>query len=204
MKTLLTTLTASLIALTLFANGGETEGKTMKLNTEKSTIFWTGKKLTGQHTGTLNFNKGNVTVSNGMLTSIKTNLNMESIIVSDIEDPEYNTKLTRHLHSPDFFSTEEHPVGKFESTSITPIEGATGREHNITVKGNLTLKGITKPVEFPAFVKINDNQLVANGEITIDRSKWNIRYGSDSFFEGLGDKAIYDDIELNFVVLATK
>lgn len=68
--------------------------------------------------------------------------------------------------------------------------------------GTLTLKGITEEVSFPAFISVKKNKLVANGKLTLDRTKWDIKYGSGSFFEGLGDKVIYDDIELNFVLSA--
>ncbi|NEN23610.1 YceI family protein [Cryomorpha ignava] len=203
MKTILTTITAALIAVSTFAGNGDTEKTTHTVNTEKSTIFWTGKKVTGMHTGTLMLKDGTVTVKDGIPVEAMMTMNMTTIEVTDIQDAEMNGKLKGHLHSPDFFSTEENPEGVFKSTSFTPIEGAKDRMPNYTVKGMLTLKGITHEVEFPAFVAVRDNGIVANGKITIDRSKWDIKYGSSSFFEGLGDKVIYDDIDMNFV-LSTK
>ncbi len=202
MKTILTTLAACLFLASSFAGNGDNANLDLKVNAQESTIFWTGKKVTGEHTGTLKFADGNITVENGMPSKVNLTLDMKTITVTDIEDPEYNAKLTGHLNSPDFFSTVEHSEGNFETTSITPIAGAKEREANYTVKGNLTLKGITHEIEFPAFVAIKNKMMVANGKITIDRTKWDIRYGSGSFFEGLGDKMIYDDIEMNFVLSA--
>lgn len=200
MKTILTTITAALIAVSTFAGNGETEKKTHNVNTEKSTIFWTGKKVTGMHTGTLMLKEGTVTVKDGLPVQAMMTMDMTSIAVTDLQDADSRGKLTGHLNSPDFFSTADHPVGVFKSTSFTPIEGATDRKPNYTVKGVLTLKGITHEVEFPAFIAVRDQGIVANGKITIDRSKWDIKYGSSSFFEGLGDKVIYDDIDMNFVL----
>lgn len=202
MKTLLTTLAAALLTLSTTTTVGQTGAGKMKVNTEKSTIFWTGKKVTGEHTGTLGFAEGYVVLNGETPTEMHTVLNMQSIAVTDITDSEMNGRLTGHLHSPDFFSTEAHPTGTFRSTSFEPIEGANDREANYTVTGELTLKGITQQVQFPAFIAVKNGKMVANGRIVIDRTKWDIRYKSNSFFEGLGDKAIYDDIELNFAFLA--
>jgi len=203
MKTILTTITAAFIAVSTFAGNGETEQTTHNVNTERSTIFWTAKKVTGMHTGTLSLKDGSVTVKDGVPVEALMTLNMKSIEVTDIQDAESKGKLVGHLNSPDFFSTEEHPNGTFKSTGFTPIEGSKNRLPNYTVKGMLTLKGITHEVEFPAFIAVAENGIVANGKITLDRSKWDIKYGSSSFFEGLGDNVIYDDIDLNFV-LTTK
>jgi polyisoprenoid-binding protein YceI len=204
MKTLTLTLSAALLALGVFAGNGEKSAENYTVNTEKSTVYWTGKKVTGQHTGTLKLTGGSVTIENGKPVAATMNLDMSSIIVTDIEDEKTNAKLKGHLHSPDFFNTGEHPTGKFEATEFTPIEGASGRESNYTVKGKLTIKGKTNMVEFPAFISMKNGKLVANGEVTFDRTKYGIKYGSGSFFDDLGDKMIYDDIQLNFVLSAKK
>lgn len=202
MKTITSTLAFFLFTFFAFAGNGEGEKNTLQVNAKKSKIFWTGKKVTGEHTGTLMLSGGSVMVENGVPTGASLNIDMGTIVVTDIEDPETNAKLTGHLNSPDFFSTEKFPEGKFVATNFTPIEGATGEEPNYTITGKLTLKGITDEVSFPAFISVSGKKLVANGKITFDRSKWDIRYGSGSFFEGLGDKMIYDDVDLNFVLSA--
>lgn len=202
MKTILTTIAAALIAATTFAGNGVTAQSSHTVDTKRSTIFWTGKKVTGMHTGTLKLTDGTVTVKDGVPVEATMTLDMKSIEVTDIQDAETRGKLVGHLNSPDFFSTEEHPNGSFKSSSFTPIEGAKDRLPNYNVKGTLTLKGISHEVEFPAFVAVGENGIVANGKITIDRSKWDIRFGSSSFFEGLGDQVIYNDVDLHFVLSA--
>ena|SRR5690554_4103988 len=202
MKTIVTTLAAALIAVTTFAGNGVPVKASHKVDAEKSAIFWTGKKVTGMHTGTLMLKDGVVEVENGVPVGATMTMDMKTIDVTDLQG-EMKDRLKGHLHSDDFFSTESHPEAVFKSTSFTPIKGAQNRDANYTVKGTLTIKGISNEVEFPAFVAVRDNGIVANGKITLDRSKWEIKYGSASFFEGLGDKIIYDDIDMNFV-LSTK
>ncbi len=202
MKTITSTLALLFFSFALIAGNGEGEKNTLNVNTEKSKIYWTGKKVTGKHTGTLMLKSGTVTVKNGIPTEATIDIDMNTIVVTDIEDPGTNAKLTGHLNSEDFFSTEKHPVGQFTAVEFTPIAGAEGEEPNYTVKGKLTLKGKTDMVTFPAFISVSGDKMVANGKITFDRTKWDIRYGSGSFFDGLGDKMIYDDVDLNFVLSA--
>ena len=110
-----------------------------------------------------------------------------------------NDKLVGHLKSDDFFGVETHPTATFVLKSA---EKKSGNEY--TVKGDLTIKGITKSIEFPATVKVSGNTLEASAEVVIDRSKFDVKYGSGSFFDGLGDKMIYDDFTLDISLVATK
>jgi polyisoprenoid-binding protein YceI len=202
MKTILTTVAASVLSLALIASGPGEKKEALNVNTKKSTVFWTGKKVTGEHTGTLMLKSGSVDVLDSKPVGASLILDMNTIVVTDIKDPGTNAKLLGHLKSDDFFGVEKFAEGSFEATSFEPIEGAKDREPNYTVTGNLTLKGVTHEVSFPAMIAINGNKLVANGSAVFDRTKWNIRYGSGSFFEDLGDKAIYDEVELTFVLSA--
>lgn len=119
--------------------------------------------------------------------------------VDDIKDANGNARLLNHLKSDDFFSVEKHPNATFVITSVKKKSGST---HDIT--GNLTIKGITQPVTFPAEVVVNGSQLNAKATITIDRTKFDIKYRSKSFFENLGDKTIYDEFTLDVELVATK
>jgi len=195
-------LAAALFSIAVFA--GSDEGETYKINAEKSTIFWTGKKVTGEHTGTLAIKSGMVKVENGKPVSASFDIDMTTIKVTDITDAGTNSKLVGHLSSDDFFGVKSYPVGKFEATSFTEIKGASGRDANYTIKGKLTLKGKTQEVMVKAFVGMKGSGLVSNGSATFDRTKHDIKYGSGSFFDNLGDKAIYDDVELTFVLAASK
>ena len=158
---------------------------------------WKGEKVTGEHTGTIGIKEGHIMLADGTPTSAIIVIDMKTIVVTDIEDPKSNARLTGHLNSSDFFNVEEHSTGTFEAKSFTPISGAKDREANYTLSGKLTLKGITHDISFPAYIAVENGKLNATGKLTFDRSKYDIRYGSGSFFDGLGDKMIYDDFELS-------
>jgi len=202
-KKLSITMSALLIAGLALANNPD-NGKTVYVvDTKESKVLWVGKKVTGQHSGTLSLSEGSVSVSGTKLSAIDVTMDMTSIIVTDLEDEAYNQKLLGHLKSDDFFSVEKHTKASFKATGIKPIAGAKGEEDNYTVTGNLTIKGITNEISFPARVEMKNKKLAAVGKASFDRTKWEIRYGSGSFFEGLGDKMIYDDIEITFALIAT-
>lgn len=201
MKTAILTL-AVLFGFSALAGNGEGEEKTLKVNTEKSTIFWTGKKVTGEHTGTLKIKDGMVKLEDNVPVMVKLDIDMESIVCTDIKDEGTNQKLVGHLKSDDFFSVAKHPVGQFTATEFTPLKSKGDREPNYLVKGELILKGISKPVEFKALISVKDNGVVSNGAAVFDRAEYDIQFRSGSFFENLGDKMIYDDVELNFVFAA--
>ena len=122
MKTITSTLAAILFVATAFAGNGEGEKNSLKVNTEKSKIFWTGKKVTGEHSGTLMLKDGTIEVKDGKPVSATIDIDMTTIVVTDIEDPGTNAKLVGHLNSPDFFSTSDFPKGKFVATKFTPIK----------------------------------------------------------------------------------
>lgn len=202
MKKVTSIIAAALLSVSTFAGIGEGEGETYTINVEKSTIYWTGKKVTGEHTGELRIKSGAVQVENGMPVSAAFDIDMNTITVTDIEDAGTNKKLVGHLMSDDFFGVSSNPTGKFEATSFTKIKGAGDREPNYKVKGNLTLKGKTEPVEFDALISIKGDGLVSNGSAEFDRTKYDIRYGSGSFFDDLGDKTIYDEFTLKVNLVA--
>lgn len=174
---------------------------TYKIDPSKSEVKWLGKKVTGQHNGKINIQEGEVIAAGENVIGGTVVFDMASITSEDITDAEMNGKLIGHLKSPDFFATDSFPTSTFKLKSIT--NGAEGMK-NIT--GDLTIKNITNEISFPAEVKVDStsNSLQAKGKTTIDRTQWNIRYGSGKFFQDLGDKAIYDEVELELDVTATK
>ena len=165
-----------------------------------STIEWKGFKPTGTHNGTINIESGVFNVTDGKINSGTFLINMKSIAVLDMpKEDEYNAKLVGHLTSADFFDVEKHPSAAFEITGLSEIEGKT------MLSGNLTLKETKNNVTFPVIVISTDGGLTLTSEtFTIDRSKWNVKYGSKSFFDDLGDKFINDDIELKITVKANQ
>ncbi len=179
MKTMLV-----LMSLTV---GGNLSAQELKADAEKTEITWLGKKVTGQHNGTIGLKSGIMVLENNTITSGKFVIDMTSMKDVDLTDAETNGKLIGHLKSDDFFSVEKYPEG-----TLVITEKAEFKDNLAHVKGNLTVKGITNPVEFD--VKKDGNVYTTN--ITVNRAKYNVRYGSKSFFNDLGDKVIYDNFEL--------
>ncbi|WP_034041033.1 YceI family protein [Wocania ichthyoenteri] len=169
-------------------------------NITESTIEWKGFKPTGTHTGTINLENGVLNLTDGKINSGTFLIDMKSIEVTDIpKEDEYNGKLVGHLKNADFFDVEKYPSAAFEITGLSEAEGKT------MLSGNLTLKETKNNVTFPVMVTNTDGAVTLTSEtFTIDRSKWNVKYGSKSFFDDLGDKFINDDIELKITVKATK
>lgn len=171
---------------------------TYKVDASKSELKWNGKKVTGEHYGTISLKEGSFTLDGAKLTAGSFVADMKSIVVEDLKDKEYNGKLTGHLKSEDFFSVEKHPTASFVVTSATPKAAGT-----FDVTGNLTIKGITKPVSFPVTVTPGKDGAAVKGTIVVDRSKYDMKFRSKSFFDvaTLGDNMVYDDftIEVNLV-----
>ncbi len=185
-----------LIAIIVFANAYAQDGN-YKINTSKSVIAWTGKKVTGQHTGNLSLKSGELVMKKGKITGGTFEIDMKSMTNTDIKDAGMNQKLIGHLKSEDFFSVDKYPVARLVITRSNTTDGL-----NYDITGDLTIKGKTLPVNYKAIVTKNGSQAVAKASITVDRAKYDVRYGSKSFFEGLGDNLIYDeflvDVTLEF------
>lgn len=176
------------------------KGKKLNIVSSESKLEWTGKKVTGQHNGTVDITKGDLFIDNNTLTGGNFDIDFTSIKVVDITDPETNSKLTGHLKSDDFFSAGSFPIGKFEIKSLAPLSDGTGNNYSVT--GNLTIKGITKEITFPAKVNINSGSVTATADFNIDRTFWDIKFRSGKFYENLGDKLISDDFNIKFNVTA--
>lgn len=170
-----------------------------KVDVSKSKIEWIGRKVTGQHAGELKLASGILNSNGNSLAGGNFVIDMTSISNTDL-DKTSAQKLLGHLKSDDFFSIEKNPTAKFDISNVKS-EGV----DKVTITGKLTIKGITNEVSFPASVKHKGNILVAvaNG-VKINRTKFDIRYGSKSFIADIGDKAIDDEFELNINLVAIK
>lgn len=161
--------------------------ETKNVNIKKSKITWQGHKVTGQHEGMINLQSGFLTFNGETLTGGEFVIDMNTIICTDLEG-DYKGKLEGHLKSDDFFGVTEHPTAKLVLKKVK------AQGNNIyKVAGNLTIKGKTNPISFD--LTINGNK--ATTALKVDRAKYDVKYGSTSFFEGLKDKAIYDEFDLN-------
>jgi polyisoprenoid-binding protein YceI len=169
-----------------------------EINATDSKVEWVGKKVTGQHNGTVAIKSGELIIKDGTLQGGTFVMDMTSITSTDLEG-EYQQKLNGHLQSADFFGVEKFPTATFKITEVKP----NGKNGKFTVTGDMTIKSTTKPVSFDAQLVANGDKVVAIADIVIDRSEFDVRYGSGSFFDDLGDKTIYDDFTLS-VNLVTK
>lgn len=169
------------------------------IDVDKSVLTWNGKKVTGEHTGPVKAEKGYLALSGNQLKGGVVSIDLRTITSTDLKDnKEYHDKLINHLKSDDFFSVAKHPVATFK---ITKVKATAGNVADVT--GDLTIKGITNAITFPVAVTVSGNTLTANGKATINRAKFDIKYGSKSFFDNLGDKVIYDDFTVDMNIVAT-
>ena len=173
------------LSTTLISAQGKNQGKIIDVS--KSTIKWVGKKVTGQHDGTINFKDGSLLFKDDKLIKGKFTVDMTSIQVTDLKAGDGKEKLEGHLKADDFFGTEKFDTATLNFTSVTPKANGT-----YTVIANLKIKEKTNPVTFDLIVKGN----TATAKVIVDRTKYDIKYGSGSFFDNLGDKAISDNFDL--------
>ncbi|HEX3165120.1 MAG TPA: YceI family protein [Chitinophagaceae bacterium] len=191
-------------------------GDVWKLNTADSKVEWVGTKVTGYHVGNVPLKSGEIYVKNDQVTGGKFVLDIANMQVVGPKgsDSAMNQKLLGHLKSNDFFDVEKNPEGTFELTDVKPYKGdaikdtTDLRQEEIskykvtdpthTVSGNLTLKGVTKNIEFPARITVSGNTAEAIAKFNIDRKDWGIVY------PGKPDDLIRDAIHLGISIKAAK
>lgn len=175
------------IALLVVAGSFSATAQEKKVDVAKSKISWVGKKVTGQHEGTIKLSEGSLTFKKDVLVNGNFTVDMNSITVTDLKAGEGKEKLEGHLKADDFFGTDKFATAKLVFKTI-------GKKSNgvYAVTADLTIKGITNPVKF----NITVGKDTATAALKVDRTKYDIKYGSGSIFEGLGDKAINDEFEL--------
>lgn len=176
------------------------------VDTIASVINWVGSKPTGKHTGFIKLSEGNIFVKNNSIETGIFTIDVKSITVTDPKEGKDKINLENHLkglgdkaNEDHFFNTNKYPIGSFEITGVTAENSKT------MIEGNLTLKGITKNIKFPATVSVTDSLVTLNSEnFKINRILWNINYNSKSAVENLGNQYIDDNIELKVSVMAKK
>ncbi len=168
---------------------------TYTVDLSKSSVTWEGKKFTGGHNGTVNLTSGSLGFNGKKLTEGSFVVNMTTI-----KDADKSANLEKHLKSEDFFGTEKFPTASFS------IKKVTANSNNANITGDLTIKGITNSITFPATIVWNADKTVTAvaDKIVIDRTKYNIQYKSKSIFSDIGDNFIYDDFTLSVKLVAKK
>lgn len=162
------------------------DGEKKEVKASESTVTWKGYKVTGSHEGTIDLKSGYLEMNGKKLTGGEFVVDMTSISNSDLEG-DSKGKLEGHLKSDDFFGVATHPTAKLVFTSVKPLN-----KNSYTVVGDLTIKETTKPITF--VVSVYENKATAT--MKVDRAEYDVRYGSGSFFDNLGDKTIYDEFDL--------
>lgn len=164
-----------------------------------SHINWTGKKVLGLHTGTINVASGFIKMEGDEFKESEVTIDMTSIVVTDIDDTKTNQEFKDHLLYDDFFAVHKHPTSHLMIAKSTRLNSG-----EYKLDGTLTIKSLSHPITFTAKLERFSDTLHSLGEIVIDRTLYNIRYGSRKFIKDLGDKLIYDEFVLQFKLIAQK
>ncbi len=174
------------------AAAGVAEGDKLAVDPAGSSITWLGKKVSGQHTGTINLHSGELILNEGKLAGGSFTIDMASLDNKDLTDPEYKGKLENHLKSDDFFAVEKFPTSKFEITEVKELENG-----KIAVSGNLTLRDATKNITYEAdVIESSASKFAAKADFNINRKDWGVAY------EGMKDDLISDEINFKINLVA--
>jgi polyisoprenoid-binding protein YceI len=172
----------------LLCSAYSTYAQDKSLNLETSNIRWYGEEITGkQHYGDLKFSSGNIQIKNEVVTNGSFIVNMNSLTVEDLSGGG-KKRLEGHLRSTAFFGVSDHPQASLSISSMVEIDG-----NSQILDGQLTIKGVTHPINFSLTLTPENN---ASAVLVFDRSKYDVRFRSGSFFDELGDKLILDEIKL--------
>ena len=178
---------------------------TYSLDHTLSSLEWIGSKITGSHNGNIQFLSGEVLFDDKTILSGEIVVNMETIQNDDISSEKYKGYLVDHLKSEDFFNVDSFPHAHLVILgNLEDIHKNKELEFNTLIRCNLTIKGITHTIDVPMMLNVYNNHAIASGTIDIDRTLYDIRYKSKSFFPDIGDKLIYDHFTLNFTIRANR
>lgn len=181
------------------------QGETLNIDTGASSIHWRGSKPAGagSHEGTINIKEGTLAVNGTDLVSGSFVIDMSSIVDKDLTDAKMNEMLINHLKSPDFFDVEKFPEAYFVITNVKEIQGNDSITHNIS--GNLKMKDVEKNITIEAKItKEGDTYKAVAVPFAIDRTQWNVQYGSKTVFANIKDQIINDDIEFPQIIIVAK
>ena len=182
--------------------GKLTSNDTLQVDLDNSQISWIGRKVTGEHSGSLHLSNGWVVMDKNVLIGGKFIFDMTSIPNTDIESPEWKLKLEDHLKSEDFFNVDSFPMAILEIKEHQRLSDDQSTSNN-QILADLTIRGIRQELSFPISLQQSDSifsAVSAEGTVDIDRTLFNIQYKSGKFIENLGDKLIYDDFTVQFRV----
>jgi polyisoprenoid-binding protein YceI/rhodanese-related sulfurtransferase len=169
----------------------------------ESRLLWVGRNLLNRHWGTVAISQGSIQIRDGDLAGGEFSIDMNVIECSDLDDNSGGGVLIAHLQSDDFFDTVKYPQARFTIASATRIDGAAAGEPNLHVEGEMTLKDVTAPLSFDAVAGVTDDgKVAAQATLAIDRTIWNVIYGSGKMFRRLAGHLVNDMIELQVKIVA--
>jgi len=180
-----------LLAIMMILPGTIVFAQKVELNAKASSIEWVGKKVASQHNGNLQFKSGSFELKDDQIVAGNFVVDMSTITNSDIENEGRNQRLIGHLKSDEFFGVDTYPEATFVVNKSTKFSNGKAE-----LSGDITIKGKTEPITFEVIKSGN----TFSAKLDIDRSKFDVRYGSDSFFDNLGDNTINDLFTLNIIV----
>jgi polyisoprenoid-binding protein YceI len=186
MKKLILVAVLTLVNLTV-----STAQTQLNIDLINSSIEWIGEKVTGSHTGNVRLKNAHFIMGKEHIEGGAFVMDMNSIKCTDIESPEYAAKLENHLKDNDFFGVETYPTAKFTFSKVI-FDGT-----SYLITGTMNIKDMSQEITFPAQFHSENGKLIADAVVKIDRTKYDIKYGSGAFFDGLGDRMILDDFTLN-------
>ena len=164
------------------------------VDVDNSQLRWTANKVTGSHWGYVNIKKGEIVLNQKQIISGKFFVDLNSITVEDMGNSPWAEKLVDHLKSEDFFDVKNFSLASLDLKSSNLKDGS------FLINGDLTIKGETHQINFPAVINFSDTGPRASGQLKIDRTNYNIKYRSGKFFPDIGDKLIYDDFIIDFIL----
>jgi polyisoprenoid-binding protein YceI len=180
---------------------GDSTAVVYSVDVASAKLGWTGSKLVGgSHTGFISLSEGSVEVANGNIVAGSFTVDMNTITNTDLTDAEYNGKLVGHLKAADFFNVDSFKTATFVISGVSAVTDSLGNSHSIS--GDLTIKGQTRNITFPAKVSVNNGLLNMMAAFSINRTDWGIKYGSGSFFKDLGDNVINDNVDFTLNLTA--
>ncbi len=180
-------------------------GHQHQLDSAASQLFWIGTKPTGEHKGSFRFSSGELHVKDSALTSGQFVINIHSLNNIDLaSQPDMKKKLETELLGPNFFDVAQFPVARFEITEVQPFDPATAgkdvllKDANYTIKGNLTIKNVSKNISFPAKIVLRNGKVMATADFNIDRTQWGMTYRAD---KSVQDKLINSIVNIRFDIV---
>ncbi len=176
-----------------------------RIDVEKSAVEWIGRNINNRHHGRISLSAGEVVMANGRPVSGRFELDMNTISNLDLQDEGWRGMLHRHLSSDDFFDVEHFPAATFELRGAAAIAGTTPGTPNVEIAGSLTIKGKTRSICFPAIIAAQEDGTVkAQAALDLDRTLWNVCYGSGKLYERLGMHLVNDLISIELFIVAQK